>query len=196
VQGLHNLRFLALVFLTCFCGATLMADETLIIDDRSSGELESASGNSWRLITDVVMGGRSSGELTLATIDNKACLRLQGDVSLANRGGFIQAALDIGDTAAADASSYSGLFLEVYGNDQDYNVHLRTDDVWLPWQSYRASFRAPGRWQTLRLPFDQFTGYRIEKKLDLKHLERIGLVAIGHAFSADLCVAKIGLYRD
>ncbi|MDT8283743.1 MAG: CIA30 family protein [Gammaproteobacteria bacterium] len=173
-----------------------MADETLIIDDRSSGKLESTSGNSWRLITDVVMGGLSSGELSLATIDDKACLRLQGDVSLANNGGFIQAALDIGNTAAADASSYSGLFLEVYGNDQDYNVHLRTDDVWLPWQSYRASFRAPARWQTVRLPFDQFTGYRIGKELDLKHLKRIGLVAIGHAFAADLCVAKIGLYRD
>ena len=46
------------------------------------------------------------------------------------------------------------------------------------------------------LPFDQFTGYRIGKKLDLKHLERIGLVAIGRAFTADLCFAQIGLYRD
>jgi len=101
--------------------------------------------------------------LSLATIDNKACLRLQGDVSLANSGGFIQAALDIEATAAADASSYAGLSLEVYGNDQEYNVHLRIDGVWLPWQSYRASFRAPGRWQTVRLPFDQFTAYRIGK---------------------------------
>ena len=84
----------------------------------------------------------------------------------------------------------------MYGNDQKYNVHLRSDDVWLPWQSYRASFRAPGRWQTVRLPFDQFTGYRIGKKLDLEHLERIGLVAIGRAFSADVCVAEIKLYRD
>jgi hypothetical protein len=48
----------------------------------------------------------------------------------------------------------------------------------------------------VRLPFDQFTGYRIGKKLDLKHLERIGLVAIGRAFKADLCVAEIRLYRD
>ena len=173
-----------------------MADETLIIDDRRSGGLESTLGNNWRLITDGVMGGLSSGELSLATIDNKACLRLQGDVSLANSGGFIQAALDTEATAAADASSYAGLSLEVYGNDQEYNVHLRTDDVWLPWQSYRASFRASGRWQTVRLPFDQFTGYRIGKKLDLEHLERIGLVAIGRAFTADLCVAQIGLYRD
>jgi len=187
---------LALAGFACICCATLMADETLIIDDRRSGGLESRLGNNWRMVTDAVMGGRSSGDLSVATIENKACLRLQGDVSLANNGGFIQAALDIRSTPAADASTYAGLMLEVYGNDQEYNVHLRTDDVWLPWQSYRASFPAPGRWLTVRLPFDQFDGYRIGKKLDLGHLERIGLVAIGRAFTADLCVAQIGLYRD
>jgi hypothetical protein len=173
-----------------------MADEILTIDDRRSDGLQSSLGNNWRIVTDAVMGGLSSAELSPATIDNKACLRLQGDVSLENSGGFIQAALDVGDTEAADASGYAGLLLEVYGNDQAYNLHLRTDDVWLPWQSYRASFQAHAYWQTVRLPFDQFTGYRIGKKLDLKHLKRIGLVAIGRAFTADLCVAEIGLYRD
>jgi hypothetical protein len=173
-----------------------MADETLTIDDRRNDGLQSTLGNNWRIITDTVMGGVSIGELSAATIDNKACLRLQGDVDLENNGGFIQAALDVKGTEAADASGYDGLLLEVYGNDQEYNLHLRTNDVWLPWQSYRASFQAPGYWQTVRLPFDQFTGYRIGKKLDLKRLERIGLVAIGRAFTADLCFAQIGLYRD
>ena len=84
----------------------------------------------------------------------------------------------------------------MYGNNQDYNLHLRTGDVWLPWQSYRASFNAPAGWQTLRLPFDEFDGYRIGKELDLKHLQRIGLVAIGRAFSADLCIGELALYRD
>jgi hypothetical protein len=173
-----------------------MADEILTIDDRRNDGLQSTLGNNWRIVTDTVMGGVSIGELSAATIDNKACLRLQGDVNLENSGGFIQAALDVGDTEAADASGYAGLLLEVYGNDQEYNLHLRTDDVWLPWQSYRASFQAPGYWQTVRLPFDQFTGYRIGKKLDLTRLERIGVVAIGRAFTADLCFAQIGLYRD
>ena len=172
-----------------------MADETLIIDDRRNDGLQSTLGNNWRIVTDTVMGGVSSGELSATTVDNKACLRLQGDVNLENSGGFIQAALDVKGTEAADASGYAGLLLEVYGNDQEYNLHLRTDDVWLPWQSYRASFQAPGYWQTVRLPFDQFTGYRTGKKLDLRHLKRIGLVAIGRAFTADLCVAEIGLYR-
>jgi len=189
-------RFLAIMFFSCFSCTILMADDVLIIDDRRSGELGSVLGGTWRMVTDGVMGGVSSGELSLDTIDNKACLRLRGDVRLENNGGFIQAALDVEDTEAADATNYDGLLLAVYGNNQEYNLHLRTGDVWLPWQSYRASFHAPDRWQTLRLPFSEFTGYRIGKKLDLKRLERIGLVAIGRAFTADLCIGELAFYRD
>jgi hypothetical protein len=173
-----------------------MADEILIIDDRRSGDLESVVAGSWRMVTDGVMGGLSRGELSLDTVDGTACLRLRGEVSLENNGGFIQAALDVEGTGAADASDYQGLLLKVYGNNQDYNLHLRTGDVWLPWQSYRASFNAPAGWQTLRLPFAEFDGYRIGKELDLKRLQRIGLVAIGRAFSADLCIGELALYRD
>lgn len=184
------------LFFSCYCNATLMADDVLIIDDRRTAELESVHGSTWRVVTDGVMGGVSSGELSLDTIDNKACLRLRGDVRLENNGGFIQAELDVEGTEAADASDYHGLLLKVYGNNQEYNLHLRTGDVWLPWQSYRASFKAPARWQTLRLPFAEFNGYRIGKKLDLKRLERIGLVAIGRAFVADLCIGELAFYRD
>ena len=141
------LRRFLIALLSCCGYATVMADDLLIIDDRRTGDTRSALDTPWRFITDGVMGGQSSGELTLDTIEGKACLRLRGDVSLENRGGFVQAALDIKGTPAADASAYQGLLLEVYGNDESYNLHLRTDDVWLPWQSYRASFQArPGWW--------------------------------------------------
>ncbi len=176
--------------------ANVMADELLIIDDRTTGDYRSLMGTSWRLVTDGVMGGVSRGQLTLDNIENKACLRLRGDISLENNGGFIQAALDLTRKTTFDASDYSGVMLEVYGNAEDYNVHLRTDDVWLPWQSYRASFPAPVGWHTVHLPFSGFTGYRISSSLDLERLERIGIVAIGRAFKADLCVAGVALYRD
>ena len=189
-------RFFTIWLLSCYGCATVMADELLIIDDRSSGDYHSTLGSTWRLITDDVMGGVSSGQLTLDSIDNRPCLRLRGDVRLENNGGFVQAALDLNGTGAFDASAYQGVLLEVYGNDEVYNLHLRTDDVWLPWQSYRASFRAPTGWHTVRLPFADFDGYRITTALDLERLERIGIVAIGRAFQADLCVASVALYRD
>lgn len=173
-----------------------MADDYLIIDDRRSGDMTATLGGSWQFITDGVMGGLSSGNIGLDQIEGRACLRLRGNVRLENRGGFLQAALDVQQTAAADASGYQGLLLEVFGNDRDYNLHLRTADVWLPWQSYRASFHAPPRWRVIKLPFKDFSGYRIGAKLDLTHLKRIGLLAIGDEFAADLCVARVAFYRE
>lgn len=175
--------------------SSVMADELLIIDDRSSGDYSSALGTRWRLVTDGVMGGVSRGELWVDAVDDRPCLRLRGDVRLENNGGFVQAALDLSDDVPLDASAYSGLVLDVRGNGEQYNLHLRTSAVWLPWQSYRTTFTAEPTWQQVRLPFAGFTPYRIAAELDLKALERIGIVAIGRAFQADLCVAKVSLYR-
>ena len=186
------IRYWVLLFF--LCGASVMADDLLIIDDRRSGNLDSTLGASWRMFTDGVMGGVSSGTLTLASIDNRDCLRLQGDVRLENNGGFVQAALDIEKTAAADASAYTGIVIDVYGNDEAYNLHLRTDDLWLPWQSYRATFQAPASWQTVQLPFAEFSPYKTRSALDVTELERIGVVAIGRAFTADLCIGRVAFY--
>ncbi len=172
-----------------------MADDVFILDDRQTGDYRSSLGAPWRLVTDGVMGGISNGRLTLDSIEARPCLRLRGDVRLEHNGGFIQAALNVKDTTALDASDYQGILLDVYGNDEVYNLHLRTDDVWLPWQSYRASFTAAAGWHTVRLPFADFAGYRIRASLNLEGLQRIGIVAIGRAFQADLCLARLALYR-
>ena len=171
-----------------------MAQQRLIIDDRSSGILASTLGPSWRLVSDGVMGGVSSGTLTPASVEQRDCLRLQGDVRLENNGGFLKASLKIDNTPAGDASDYSGIEIEVYGNNEAYGLHLRSADLSMPWQSYRATFEAPARWQTLQLPFAGFSAYRTGKPLDVTKLERIGVVAIGRAFTADLCVGRIGFY--
>ena len=185
-------RFWVLLFF--LGGGSVMADDLLIIDDRRSANLDSTLGTSWRMVTDGVMGGVSSGTLMLASIDNRDCLRLQGDVRLENNGGFVQAALDIEKTAAADASAYTGIVMDVYGNNEAYNLHLRTDDLWLPWQSYRATFQAPASWQRVQLPFAEFSPYKTKKALDLSGLERIGVLAIGRAFTADLCIGRVAFY--
>jgi hypothetical protein len=85
--------------------------------------------------------------------------------------------------------------VEVYGNNEEYNIHLRTEDIWLPWQSYRATFTAVPEWKTHYVPFTEFAPYRINKALDPSRLKRIGFVAIGRKFNADLCIGKVGFYR-
>ena len=165
-----------------------------LIDDRSSGNLISSLGTEWRLVTDRVMGGVSRGSLTPHSHRGKPCLRLQGAVSTANNGGFVQMALPLAMDGSFDASAYTGIELEVAGNNEHYNLHLRTTSLWLPWQSYRAGFRATSEWQTLRIPFTELEPYRTSRDFRRDRLERIGLVAIGREFDADLCLAAIRFY--
>ena len=173
-----------------------MADDLLIIDDRRTGDLHSALGTDWRLVTDAVMGGVSSGTLVPDSIEDKACLRLRGDVRLENNGGFVQAALDVKGTAANDASAYEGVLLEVYGNDEEYKLHLRTRRCLAALAVLPCLVSCRSRLAYVRLPFAEFESYRIRTPLNPARLQRVGVVAIGRAFTADLCVARVALYRE
>lgn len=168
----------------------------MLIDDFSAKDFISKLGTQWRAVSDQVMGGISEASIAHDIIDGRLCLRLTGHVHLENGGGFIQAALDLapsGDTL--DASDYTGVRLVVRGNGEKYSVHLRTPDNVRPWQSYRTHFTAGANWETVDLPFETFTPYRLEAPLDITRLRRIGLVAIGRAFHADFAVSELGFYR-
>lgn len=164
----------------------------MVIDALDRPHPLSTLGTRWEVVTDRVMGGLSTAALRRETVAGRSALRLTGTVSLENNGGFVQMALDLApDGSAVDLSGCSGLVLDVRGNDQPYGVHLRTLDVARPWQSYRAEFLAASHWQTLSLPFADFVPHRIVAPLDLSRVRRIGLVAIGRPFSADLALARI-----
>ena len=174
-----------------------MADERLlIIDDRGSGDYATGQGVDWRLVTDNVMGGVSAGQLNAGEIDARPCLRLRGNVSTENNGGFIQAALDLTTEQLRDASAYDGIVIDVHGNGESYNLHLRQDGLWLPWQAFRASFPTSPEWRTRYLPFADFRPHATRAALKPDRLKRIGLVAIGRDFAADICLGRIGYYRS
>ena len=173
-------------------------NNSLIIDDRTSGNLNSNLGTQWRFITDDVMGGLSTGELTLDNIKDKNCLRMSGDVRTENNGGFVQIALPLSGMASDDipfdASAYKGIEIEVSGNNQSYNIHFRTDDLWFPWQSYRFSFEATPDWQTYRIPFSELEAHMTTHNFSQTEIIRIGIVAIGRKFQANLCIASLKFY--
>lgn len=166
----------------------------LIIDNRSTGNTLSNMGSEWRLVTDGVMGGVSKGNMSLDKHQDKQCLRMTGQVSTENNGGFIQMALDLNDGNAFDASRFEGLELLVAGNNEVYNLHYRTSGLWMPWQSYRASFKVTPEWGIIKIPFNIMTRYKTSKKFKPKNIKRFGLVAIGKEFTADLCVASVRFY--
>ena len=170
---------------------------TMLIDDFTSHELISNIGTRWRAVSDRVMGGISEVTVTHDRIDGRACLRLSGDVRLENNGGFVQASLDLSaDARPLDARAFTGVRLTVRGNGEEYAVNLRTPDNIRPWQSYRARFITVGGWKTLDLPFSAFEPHRIAAALDVSRLRRIGFIAIGRAFHADLAVASLALYHE
>ncbi len=124
-----------------------------IIDDLSREPPIAVIGSKWQLFTDQVMGGVSKGTMVRDAIAGRAAIRMRGDVSLKNNSGFIQIALDLSpDGGVVDASAWSGIELDVFGNGEEYGVHLRTDAMTRPWQSYRQIFTAYAEWRMVQLP--------------------------------------------
>lgn len=167
----------------------------MIVDDRSRPGAETPLGTRWELLTDGVMGGVSQGRLAPDVIDGRPCLRLTAEVRLENNGGFVQMALDLRpDVGPVDLRGFSGVALTVRGNGESYAIHLRTADLTRPWQSYRHAFLAPPDWTVRHLPFEGFAAHRTDALFDAGRVRRIGLVAIGRAFRADLALADLRFY--
>jgi hypothetical protein len=163
-----------------------MLTQSLILDDRTSNTLLANNRCVWRAVSDSVMGGVSHAALTPAQVEGKNCLHLSGVVSLERNGGFLQASIDLSTNGILDASNYLGISFEVYGNNEIYNLHLRTSDTTLVWQSYRASFFAPSNWEKISIPFEEFAPHRLHSPLNIRQLKRLGIVAIGRPMSANL----------
>lgn len=181
----HRLwRFVVMLVLIIFAETRSMADDDLLRLPLTG----------WRLVTDGVMGGVSRGTLSETTQDGRRCLHLEGQVSTANNGGFIQAAQEIAPADAKRLGAYAGVRVALRGNGEAYNIHLRTSDLWLPWQSFRATVQATGEWRTVSVPFADFTAYKTRAQLRPERLRRLGIVAIGRDFAADLCIGEVAFY--
>lgn len=163
----------------------------LELDDRSTGTFGASCGATWRCFTDAVMGGLSTGWMSVETIDGRSALGLRGQVSLARNGGFVQMALDLPAPPAAGAQ---GIELDVHGNGRRCGLHLRTADMTAPWQAWRARLQAPPHWQTLRLPWGSFEPHRTPGRLDPVRIRCIGLLAIGEPGEVALNLGRIAFW--
>ena len=167
----------------------------ITIDDLSMPFPLSSVGTRWQLVSDAVMGGVSAGSIMREVVGGRPAIRMQGDVSLENSGGFIQIALDLAPrNGTVDGSAFSGIAIDVLGNGEEYGLHLRTPELVRPWQSYRQGLVAGPSWKTVELPFTSFACHRTDLPLDTRHLRRLGIVAIGRAFRADVSVGDVRFY--
>jgi hypothetical protein len=165
--------------------------DELLLSDLSQPEAAAR----WRGFSDRVMGGISQEQVTVELLDARHCLRLRGEVRLENNGGFVQVALPLDhDGHPLDAHGYSGVRLLVWGNGEEYRLHLRTTDCRRPQQFYWASFVAGPAWQPIELPFAAFQPKWLDAPLNQRALTRLALVAYGRRFNADVALAQVELH--
>jgi len=169
------------------------AGKQMVLSDFGSGYM--LPGATWRGFSDRVMGGISDVQLESTTITGKTCARLTGTVTRENNGGFIQMALGFGKNyKAVDATGFAGVELEVFGNNEDYNVHIRTQDCRWYDESYRYTFFAKPEWQSIRIPFEAFEANKVSAPLDNSGINRLAVLGWMREFKADVALTRIAFY--
>ena len=145
--------------------------------------------NNWAYLADTVMGGVSQGSAEFAS----GALRLTGQVSTRNNGGFIQVRTRIDPK---EAQERTGLKIKVKGNGEIYYLHIRNASARLPWHYYTANFTTSEKWKEVKIPFDLFekSATFMPKKLNPDTIKTIGLVAYGKDYEADVSIATLEFY--
>ena len=164
--------------------------ETMIIDN-----LTPEKNQQWVFFTDRVMGGVSSGKLEIGSEDGSKFYRMTGNVSTANNGGFIQFQADLSNISNTE-EIFNGIKIKVRGNNENYQIFIRTNLTVLPWQYYSSEFYASNQWKEIELPFSSFkrSNFYQPKNINNTDIRTLGIVAYGKDYSADLNVGLIEFY--
>ena len=169
------------------------ADIKKIIDDFTDNP-----ERRWQFYTDQVMGGVSEGRASVRSGPEGPYVRLEGLVSTANNGGFIQIRTKIAD-GVKDAE---GILLKVRGNGENYYIHLNTNEtIFLPQQYryyYQAIFPTSKDWTEVKLPFStefKRSNAKISKYFNGEQVRTIGILAYGKEHNAFLEVNYLSFYK-
>ena len=179
-----------ILFLVCQNNVT---SKDMILDQLKNPKITNQF-QQWNFITDQVMGGVSTGKFVVDTVDGLKCYRMTGDVSTKNNGGFIQIRSKL--SPEINSKEYHGVYVKVYGNGKNYNLHLRTGLTLAPWQYYSYTFTTKKNWIEIRAPFLQFkkSNFYQPKSILGQNIKSVGLVAGFDNFKSDICLGEIGFY--
>ncbi len=179
-----------ILFLLC---QNKVYSKNMILDQLKNPKLTNQSQR-WNFITDQVMGGVSTGKFIVEEVDGVKCYKMTGDVSTKNNGGFIQIRTKL--IPEINSKDYNGIYLKVYGNEKNYNLHLRTGLTLAPWQYYSYTFFSSKNWIEIKAPFVKFkkSNFYQPKSILGQNIKSIGLVAGFDDFISDICLSEIGFY--
>ncbi len=179
-----------ILFLLC---QNNVSSKDMILDQLKNPKLTNQS-QEWNFITDQVMGGVSTGKFIVEKVDGLICYKMTGNVSTKNNGGFIQIRAKL--IPEISSKDYDGVYIKVYGNEKNYNLHLRTGLTLAPWQYYSYTFPTTKNWSEIKAPFTEFkkSNFYQPKSILGQNIKSIGLVAGFDDFKSDICLSEIGFY--
>jgi hypothetical protein len=156
-------------------------------------ELSLSDQSRWEVISDQVLGVGSDWSASFEVVDGQPALRLAGDASEADCGGFILARTKLKSPLHETAQ---GVVLKARGNGQPVFLQLQVKGNRSTWKHYRASFRASYFLEELRIPFRDFAalGRHPNNRLDPTAILRLTVAAVSLDHCADLTVVEIGFY--
>lgn len=163
---------------------TITMATSLIFDFNENSNIQN-----WRIVDDVVMGGRSSGNFKLSPEGHGL---FEGRVSLENNGGFSSVRYGF-EKMKVDANSK--VVIRLKGDGKPYQFRVKEDSSTR--HSYIASFETSGEWQEIVIPLaDMYPAFR-GRKLDLPNFphhqieEIVFLVGNGKDEAFRLLIDKI-----
>mgnify|MGYP006429909175 CR=1 FL=1 len=127
----------------------------------------------WKIVDDVVMGGKSSGHFEL---NNDGHAVFYGNISLKNNGGFSSVRYQ---PERIELNKASTIQIRLKGDAKKFQLRIKanTNDYY----SYVKSFSTSGEWQTIEIPLNNmyptFRGRKLDKpNFSDDHIEEIGIL--------------------
>jgi hypothetical protein len=174
---------------TFFCYQLFFVALLILVMSNHAGAKNLVYDNNWAYLADTVMGGVSQGDAEFSA----GALRLTGNVSTKNNGGFIQVRTRVDPS---DIGSKTGIRIKVKGNGEIYYLHIRNASARLPWHYYTVDFETTEKWKEITIPFEDFekSATFMPKKLKADTIRTIGLVAYGKDHNADVSISNLEFY--
>ncbi len=124
----------------------------------------------WRIVDDIVMGGRSLGRFALSP---EGFGLFEGHISLDNNGGFSSVRYQF-NKINVDANSHMRVKLK--GDGKDYQVRIK--DKTNHYYSFIMPFATFGKWQDLDIPLKEMYPTFRGRKLDMSNFSSDGIEEI------------------
>ena len=138
----------------------------VIFDFNKSSDIEN-----WRIIDDVVMGGKSSGSFTLNSEGHGV---FEGTISLENNGGFSSVRYTFEKLLLKESTKIT---LKIKGDGKKYQLRIKSNSG--DYYSYVYSFSTTGEWEELEIPLrDMYPSFR-GRKLDQPNFSKDTIEEIG-----------------